>query len=168
MDKRFTRFFEDILKHEGGYVNHPADKGGETKYGISKRAYPNLDIKNLTKEQAMEIYYRDYWIKSNANEIAEYSFQIATKYCDIAINMGISTARMLLRNALKTVGIDTSDIISGVKQAVEQGKKDVLLMALKQEQIQRYYSIVSRNPTQEVFLKGWLRRASYEGVKEWG
>ena len=48
---------------EGGYVNDPIDKGGETKYGISKRSYPNLDIKNLTKEQAREIYYKDFWLK---------------------------------------------------------------------------------------------------------
>ena len=46
---------------EGGYVNDPNDPGGETKYGISKRSYPSVDIRNLTKEQAKSIYFRDFW-----------------------------------------------------------------------------------------------------------
>ncbi|MBI5843910.1 MAG: hypothetical protein HZB23_04475 [Deltaproteobacteria bacterium] len=48
------------MAHEGGYVNDPADPGGETRFGISRRAYPNEDIKALTRERAAEIYYRDY------------------------------------------------------------------------------------------------------------
>ena len=53
-----------VLHHEGGYVNAPQDPGGETKFGISKRAYPNVDIKNLSRKQAIKIYYDDYWIKT--------------------------------------------------------------------------------------------------------
>ena len=49
---------EKVLKHEGGYVNDPTDLGGETNFGITKRFYPDVDIKNLTKEQAVEIYKR--------------------------------------------------------------------------------------------------------------
>jgi lysozyme family protein len=52
---------DSIIGHEGGYVDHPSDPGGETNWGISKRSYPTLDIKNLTREQALEIYRRDYW-----------------------------------------------------------------------------------------------------------
>jgi lysozyme family protein len=52
---------EWILAVEGGYVNNPADPGGETKYGISKRAYPNIDIAKLTLDQALNIYYNAYW-----------------------------------------------------------------------------------------------------------
>ena len=49
------------LELEGGYVDHPDDPGGETNFGISKRSYPHLDIRNLTREQAIQIYVRDYW-----------------------------------------------------------------------------------------------------------
>lgn len=52
-----------VLQEEDGYVYNPIDKGGETNYGISKRWYPNLDIKNLTVTQASKIYYQDYWLK---------------------------------------------------------------------------------------------------------
>ena len=59
MTVNFKIAFKEIIGVEGGYVNNPNDKGGETKYGISKRAYPNLDIKNLTLKKAEEIYYND-------------------------------------------------------------------------------------------------------------
>ena len=57
----FDRAFRFLIGEEGGYVNDPADPGGETKFGISKRAYPQLDIKSLTLDQAKAIYRRDYW-----------------------------------------------------------------------------------------------------------
>lgn len=58
---RFDKCVEFVLASEGGYVNDKYDAGGETKFGISKRAYPDLDIINLTIEQAKDIYYKDYW-----------------------------------------------------------------------------------------------------------
>jgi lysozyme family protein len=57
----WERVADSIIGHEGGYVNHPTDPGGETNWGISKRSYPHVDIKNLTREQALEIYREDYW-----------------------------------------------------------------------------------------------------------
>ena len=57
----FDVAFEKLIGHEGGYVNDARDPGGETKYGISKRAYPDEDIAGLTLERAKQIYRRDYW-----------------------------------------------------------------------------------------------------------
>ena len=57
-----------ILKHEGGYVNDPVDPGGETNMGISKRAYPYLNIKELTKKDAEDIYFKDYWLKAKVKK----------------------------------------------------------------------------------------------------
>lgn len=57
----FTRSIAFVLSVEGGLVNNPADPGGLTKYGISQRSYPDLDIRNLSIEDAKEIYFRDYW-----------------------------------------------------------------------------------------------------------
>jgi lysozyme family protein len=67
VDNKFTSVMKFILHWEGGYVNHEKDPGGETRYGISKRAHPELDIKNLTVEKALEIYYEDYWKKAGCN-----------------------------------------------------------------------------------------------------
>ena len=58
---------ENVIKHEGGYVNDPSDPGGETKYGISKKAYPKVDIKNLTLDDAIEIYKDDYWLPAKVD-----------------------------------------------------------------------------------------------------
>lgn len=58
---KFDKLIPIILRNEGGYVNDPNDSGGETNYGISKRRYPHIDIKNLTKDKAIEIYKEDYW-----------------------------------------------------------------------------------------------------------
>ena len=81
------------LSWEGGYVNNPDDLGGETKHGISKRAYPNLDIKNLTLEAAKVIYKQDYWNKLNCDNLP-YPLDIVV--FDTAINMGIGRATTIL------------------------------------------------------------------------
>ena len=61
-DATFQRAVARVLEHEGGYVDHPTDPGGETNFGISKRSYPDLDIKQLTKAQAIQIYHDDFWV----------------------------------------------------------------------------------------------------------
>jgi lysozyme family protein len=83
----FNISIETILTNEDGYVFNPNDPGGETNYGISKRAYPNLDIKNLTRDAAKEIYRRDFWrYDSIVNQ------DVATKIFDIGANQGPITA----------------------------------------------------------------------------
>lgn len=96
--------FSDFQKHlkrvaisEGGYVNNPKDPGGETKFGISKRAYPHLDIRNLTKEQADQIYYEDYWIKMACDAMKPC---MAGFVLDFAINSGVPTVTKSLQRAL--------------------------------------------------------------------
>lgn len=90
-----------ILRHEGGYVYDPADPGGETHFGISKRAYPTLDITNLTQDDAEAIYYRDYWLPVHGNELPP---GLGLAVCDTAVNMGVKEAvRILQRVAGVTV-----------------------------------------------------------------
>ena len=76
-----------VLEHEGGYVNHPSDPGGETKYGISKRAYPDVDIAELTKDDAANLYKRDYWDRIKGDELP---VGVACVVMDYAVNSGIS------------------------------------------------------------------------------
>ena len=79
MNEGFDKAFEFTIGVEGGYVNDPSDPGGETKFGVSKKSYPNLDIKNLTITQAKEIYYKDYWIV-NQNDM-NYLVRLVLYYC---------------------------------------------------------------------------------------
>lgn len=69
MSENFEKAVAFVLRHEGGYTNDNRDPGGETKFGISKRAYPSLDIKNLTEEQAKVIYRRDYWDRAGCGDL---------------------------------------------------------------------------------------------------
>ena len=81
----FDEALKFVLKWEGGYSNDPNDPGGETKYGISKRSYPELDISKLTLKQAKKIYYENYWLKTGCDELP-YPFNIVV--FDTAVNMG--------------------------------------------------------------------------------
>ena len=89
MKTTFDEIIEKVLEHEGGYVNDPDDAGGETKYGIAKRWYPSVDIKNLTKEQAKKIYHTDYWRRGKCDEVPP---QLRHIYFDMCVNFGRSVA----------------------------------------------------------------------------
>lgn len=162
MQTHFDQAVEFVLAHEGGYVNDPADPGGETKYGISKRSYPDLDIKNLTRQQAIEIYRRDFWDKYRYGEIK--SVRVATKVFDMCVNMGPFRAHKLLQQALHAcrqrhvvidgiIGTQTITAINNVKP------KSALLAALRAEAASHYRQLVANNVTLRRFEKAWLNRA---------
>lgn len=92
-DTAFTR----LIGNEGGYVNDPRDPGGETKFGISKRAYPDVNIASLTLDGAKSIYYRDFW-----KPLAEAHPAIKFQVFDFAVNSGIQTA---IRKLQKAIGV---------------------------------------------------------------
>jgi len=81
----FEKGLKFVLKWEGGYTNDPNDPGGETKFGISKSSYPELDISKLTLKQAKEIYYQNYWLKTGCDDLP-FPFNIVV--FDTAVNMG--------------------------------------------------------------------------------
>ena len=92
----FEEIIDNVLESEGGYVNDKDDPGGETNMGISKRAYPDLDIKNLTREEARQIYYKDYWTPSKADQLSN---QLREVYFDMVVNFGMRVAARVLQQA---------------------------------------------------------------------
>lgn len=116
-----------VLSYEGGYVNSPLDAGGETKYGISKRAYPSLDIATLTVEAASEIYKRDYWMPCHC---AELPGPLAIAVFDCAVNQGVRTACRLLQVSLD-VTVDGEIGPQTVSAAFKQGPKAVTIFLLE-------------------------------------
>lgn len=100
----FDKVIVRVLEHEQGYVNHPNDPGRETKYGISKRSYPALDIKNLTKEQAIEIYRRDFWHPIDEGIPGQAVYQVL----DSAVNHGMGNTRRFIQRA---VGVADDGVI---------------------------------------------------------
>ena len=101
----FNTAFNLILINEGGYVNDPHDKGGETKYGISKRAYPNIDIKNLSIEQARAIYHRDYWLRCKCEFLPD---ALSVAVFDYAVNSGVKRA---IKDLQRCLGVSVDGII---------------------------------------------------------
>lgn len=93
----FDLFFDRLMGHEAGYVNDPKDPGGETKWGISKRSYPRLNIKELTRQQAKVIYRDDFWNRINAGKLHDGT---AFQLLDFAINSGIEVAVRALQRAV--------------------------------------------------------------------
>lgn len=92
----FDEAFAALIGHEGGYVNNPADPGGETKYGISKRAYPGEDIRNITLDRAKAIYLRDYWGPAGCDGVP---YAIRFDLFDMAVNSGVKAAVKCLQTA---------------------------------------------------------------------
>ena len=152
-----------VLHHEGGYVNDPDDRGGETKYGISKRAYPDLDIANLTVAEAEGIYFRDYWVAINASSMPP---PVALMTFDAAVNMGIRrAARFLQKEAQCTpdgiVGPQTLKAVTAAYRADPQGFCKGLYT--------RRQSFYERLKTFAKFGRGWSRRNQeiYEEALKW-
>ena len=90
-----------VLSHEGGYRNRPSDPGGATKYGISARSYPQLDIPRLTRDEAISIYKRDWWDAYGYARIGNRLLRV--KVFDLAVNIGPGRAHRFLQWAVNDV-----------------------------------------------------------------
>lgn len=162
----FNKAFKITIGHEGGYVNDKTDRGGETKYGISKKSYPHLDIKNLSLEEAKTIYYKNYWNTKRAN-LGMLPDIIAIEVFDTAVNMGAVRAYKMLQEALNLLNrVETrfNDlVVDGVigkttLRAVEKVEDKELLKVLNGLQFSKYLRIVRNNHSQERFFAGWIKR----------
>lgn len=151
----FKDYSKVILAHEGGYIHDLDDPGGETNFGICKRQYPYLDIKNLTKEKASEIYYKDYWLPMNLNLLPNDELKL--HLFDVGVNAGIRTAIKLLQSML----IITSDGVIGndTVKAVSSYDGDIVkdYMSVRKNY---YQQLTVKNPKLLKFLKGWITRVN--------
>lgn len=148
----FDDAFVFVIGHEGGYVNDPADKGGETKYGISRRAYPNVDIKALTLDGAKGIYYRDYWLAANCNL---YPSAVALAAFDCAVNLGVYKTKALLAELVNDAKATNNDVLL-VQKVLKAGPQIALKLCWRR--ILHYYRLTGDNRSQLKFLRGWINR----------
>lgn len=153
-------FVDAVIKTiacEGGakFTDDPDDPGGATKYGISQRAYPHLDIRNLTEQQAREIYKRDYWDRIRADEIE--SQLIAENIFDTAVNMGVRTASRLAQLA---ANIEPVDGIIGSRslETLNSINPELFLSKFIIVKIARYANICNKRPESRKYLLGWINR----------
>ena len=153
----FDKAVEVILKHEGGYVNDPVDPGGETNMGISKKAYPYLNIKELTKKDAKDIYFKDYWLKAKCSKLPE---ELRMIYFDMVVNMGKSRAVKILQGAITAKGVKTA-VDGGIgPQTISNALKSGLEPdRLRSYRVKYYADLIGRKPKLEKYWFGWYRRA---------
>lgn len=156
---KFDRAIEILFSYEGILSIDSTDPGGITKYGISVQSYPGQDIALLTKEQAKDIYYRDWWLKYRYELLPE---EIGVKIFILAVNMGAKMAHTILQRALRATKLSViEDGILGVNTvtAVSQIAENILLAAIRSEAAGYYRVIIARTPKLIKFEKGWLTRA---------
>lgn len=141
-------------------MHNKADPGGETKFGISKRSYPGVDIANLTKQQASDIYYRDWWIPLQLDQIQDDA--IAVKILDTCVNVGSRAGVKILQKALRNVGegVEVDGIIGRQTiAAANRADADDLLRHMQRLQAEYYQRLIQRNPKLKQFERGWINRA---------
>jgi lysozyme family protein len=158
----FLRALAFTLEWEGGYVRDPDDPGGETKYGISRRAYPDLDIASLTQERAAEIYRDDYWDAMNLDEVAEISEELAIVLFDTAVNVGGHRAAEWLQEAVQAeqdgiVGPETLSEMWGYFLAWGMDL-EVVISRILLRRYAHYTALAERHEWARNYLFGWCRR----------
>lgn len=153
-----------VLLNEGGYSSNPADPGGATNFGISARQHPGLDIAALTRDAAVRIYWREWWLKFG---FARLPTAAAAKTFDLAVNIGPAHAIECLQRALRACGHRVSEDGSlGAETALAAaGAHSAALISALRSEAAAYYRVtaaLARGPRANAdreFLAGWLNRA---------
>lgn len=153
---------DKVLIHEGGFVNHPADKGGATNFGITQKVYEEFkgrtvslqEMKLMPKADAYAIYKAKYWDKIQGDKIRLFSMAFAI--FDQAVNRGPSAAIKQAQKVLRTLETGKMDDVT-ISRLNTYNERD-FLNAYLAASAAVYRSIASNNPSQSVFLQGWLNR----------
>lgn len=145
----FDSSFAALVGNEGGYVNNPADPGGETNWGISKRSYPTVDIAALSQDDAKAIYKRDFWDRAQCDRLPP---GIAFDVFDTAVNSGIGQAIRFLQRA---VGVADDGVVGPMTLAA--------ISRVEPEAVQARFNgqrldFMTRLTTWDTFSRGWARR----------
>jgi len=153
----FEQIIDKVLEHEGGYVNDPYDKGGETNFGIAKRWYPDVDIKSLTKSDAVNIYYNNYWKPSKADHLPN---DLKATYFDMCVNMGQRQAVKILQQAINSRKMNKIEEDGVIGEITIENAGRISKRRLQAYRCLFYGRLVSEEPEQERFYFGWYKRAT--------
>ena len=167
---------DEVIGREGGYSNHPADKGGATRWGVTEavaRAHGYRgDMRCYPREDAVAVYRRIYWLRPGFDRIAEHAPAVAAEMFDTGVNMGPEIAAGFLQRALNALNRGASDYpdiavdrrlgagtVAALKGFIARrgpGGETVLLKAIEALQGERYLRLAEQRPANEAFLYGWL------------
>lgn len=168
-------YLDDLLAREGGYVDHPNDRGGPTCHGVTElvaRAYGyHGRMQDLPRSVAKAIYRERYWTQPRFDQVAEHSATIAEELLDTGVNIGTGTAATFLQRALNVLNAEGKaypDVavdgaigrmtIAALRAFLAARGKDghvVLWKMLNAQQSVRYIELAESRPSQEAFQFGW-------------
>lgn len=166
----FELAVDALLKKEGGAVDDAADHGGQTNFGISARRFPEIDLAQLTRGSAIELYRAHYWHPLYERIDAQ---AVANKLLELTVHMAHADARpfwqgrlmgvQIVQQACRALG-DREISVDGMfgpqtLQAIRLERPEALLAAIQVQQCRHYLTIADRDESQRKFLRGWLRRA---------
>jgi lysozyme family protein len=167
---------DEAMGREGGYVNHPADRGGPTRWGITEavaRAHGwRGDMRHFPRDEARAIYRRLYWLRPGFDQVAAEAPELAAELFDTGINMGPPVAAGFLQRALnalnrgqrdyddiavdRVIGPKTLAALRDFLKLRAPGGEPVLIKAVDALQGERYLALAEQRPANEAFLYGWL------------
>ncbi|HWK36089.1 glycoside hydrolase family 108 protein [Sphingomonas sp.] len=170
------QLIDEVIGREGGYSNHPADRGGPTRWGVTeavaRRHGYGGDMRGFPRDQAVAIYRRLYWMQPGYDRIAEAAPRIAAELFDTGVNMGPAVASGFLQRALNALNRNAADYpdiavdgkvgprtlaaLAGFVRKRGGAGEVVLLKAIEALQGARYIDLAERRPGNEAFLYGWL------------
>ena len=171
-----VQLIDDVIDREGGYSNHPADRGGETNWGITWRVARmngyNGEMRLLPRSRAVDIYRQIYWSGPSFDDIAMHAPHLAAELFDTAVNMGPATASGFLQRALnalnrngrdypdivvdKQIGRQTTGALTSFLRTRGDPAESILLKAVEALQGAKYLRLAESRPANEAFLYGWL------------
>ena len=173
---RIEELIDAVIDREGGYSDHPADRGGATRWGITQSVaradgYAG-DMRGFPRSRAVAIYRRSYWTAPGLDRVATRAAILAAEMFDTAVNMGTAVAVGFVQRALNALNRGASDypdlrvdgqVGPGTLAALDAflarrgtGAEGVLLKAVEALQGERYLALAERRPANEAFLYGWL------------
>ena len=170
------KLIDDVIAVEGDYSDHPADRGGPTRWGVTEavaRAHGYRgDMRHFPRHEAAAIYKRKYWQRPAFDRVAAVAPRLAAELFDTGVNMGPGVATEFLQRALnalnrnqrdfgdiavdRQIGGKTLAALLGFLQERRTNGEPVLLKAVEALQGARYISLAERRPANEAFLYGWL------------
>jgi len=162
-----VRFLDHVIEREGGYVDHPADRGGPTKYGITLptlqrwRLSPGLEkssVEALQQAEARDIYERLYWINPGFNKLGTSEWFQELLF-DAAVNHGVGGAVRMLQ---RTVNVAADGVIGPqTRGAVRIYPEREMYLGMLSERYELYARLVANDPSQGAFILGWVRRLEH-------
>ena len=150
----FDKFIIQLLADEGGYVSDPKDPGGETNFGITKKFFPHLDIKKMTKEKASDIYYDYYYRHTFVSDIEDA--KLAGALFNVSVLLGVTGMSNICDNILKEFGDD--EISTPIAKRINATDTTEFKVNFIYEVKHHFLERIRKNPDLKKFKKGWFNR----------